>query len=206
MSKKIHRQRNDEQYELKNEIMLYRKMQTASFQPRLFSHLIHLKEQRFKELIEYDWHDAMIRSRVQEIEEGENPTRLMSNRNTSSDKSVESGDEAVEAGSHLPKPETDYIDVIMGAIASQITSITIVYSIVNSDADHRKHQSSASLAFVRGNHRGPVNSPYKWPVTRKTFPFDDVTMKYHKHVITIWPATLARYGMRAKCPTYRILN
>ena len=46
-----------------------------------------------------------------------------------------------------------YADVIMGAIASQITSLTIVYSIVYSDADQRKHQSSASLAFVWGNHR-----------------------------------------------------
>ena len=64
----------------------------------------------------------------------------------------------------------------MGAIASQITSLTIVYPIVYSDADQRKHQSSASLAFVRGIHRGPVNSPHKWPVTRKMFPFDDVIM------------------------------
>ena len=62
----------------------------------------------------------------------------------------------------------------MGAIAPQITSLTIVYSAVYSDADQRKHQSSASLAFVRGIHRGPVNSPHKWPVTLKMFPFDDV--------------------------------
>ena len=62
-----------------------------------------------------------------------------------------------------------YNDVIMGVIASQITSLTIVYSIVYSDADQRKHQSSASLAFVRGIHRGPVNSPHKWPVMRKCF-------------------------------------
>ena len=65
----------------------------------------------------------------------------------------------------------------MDAIASQITSLTIVYSTVYSDADQRKHQSSASLAFVWGIHRGPVNSPHKWPVTRKMFPFDDVIMK-----------------------------
>ena len=64
----------------------------------------------------------------------------------------------------------------MGAIASQITSLTIVYSTVYSDVDQRKYQSSASLAFVRGIHRGPVNSPHKWPVTRKMFPFDDVIM------------------------------
>ena len=69
-----------------------------------------------------------------------------------------------------------YDDVRMGAIASQITCLTIVYSIVYSDADQRKHQSSVSLAFVRGIHRGPVNSPHKWPVTRKMFPFDDVIM------------------------------
>ena len=48
--------------------------------------------------------------------------------------------------------------------------------IVCSDADERKHHSSASLAFVRGIHRWPVNSPHKWPVMRKMFPFDDVIM------------------------------
>ena len=46
-----------------------------------------------------------------------------------------------------------YNDFIMGAIASQITSPTIVYSTIYSDADQRKHQSSASLAFVWGIHR-----------------------------------------------------
>ena len=61
------------------------------------------------------------------------------------------------------------------AMASQITSFKIVYS-VHSGAYQRKHQSPASLAFVRGIHRWPVNSPHKWPVTRKTFPFDDVIM------------------------------
>ena len=67
-----------------------------------------------------------------------------------------------------------YDDVIMGTMASQITSLTSVYWTVYSDAGQRKHQSSASLAFVRGIHRGQVNSPHKWPVTRKLFPFDDV--------------------------------
>ena len=62
----------------------------------------------------------------------------------------------------------------MGEMASQITSLAIVYSFVYSDADQRKHQSSGSLAFVWGIHRGPVNSPHKWPVTRKMSPFDDV--------------------------------
>ena len=54
-----------------------------------------------------------------------------------------------------------YGDIIMSAMASQITSLTIVYSIVYSRADQRKHQSSASQAFVRGIHRWPVNSPHK---------------------------------------------
>ena len=62
----------------------------------------------------------------------------------------------------------------MGAMAYQITSLTIVYSTVYSGTDKRKHQSSASLAFVWGIHRWPVNS--QWLVTRKMFPFDDVIM------------------------------
>ena len=68
------------------------------------------------------------------------------------------------------------MDVIMTMMASQITSLTVVYWNVYSDADQRKHQSSASLAFRVGNSPGPVNSPHKEPVTRKTFPFDDVIM------------------------------
>ena len=64
----------------------------------------------------------------------------------------------------------------MGVIASSITSLTIVYSTVYAGADQRKYQSSASLGFVRGIHQRPVNSPHKWPVTRKMFLFDDVIM------------------------------
>ena len=71
-----------------------------------------------------------------------------------------------------------YDDVIMTMLASQITSLTVVYSIVYSGVNQRKHQSSASLAFVREIHRGPVNFPHKWPVTRKMFPFDDVIMPH----------------------------
>ena len=62
----------------------------------------------------------------------------------------------------------------MGAMASQITSLTIVYSTVYSGTDQRKHQIYASLAFVLGIHRWPVNSPHIGPVTRKMFPFGDV--------------------------------
>ena len=70
----------------------------------------------------------------------------------------------------LPGPVlTHYNDVIMGAMASQITNLTIVYSAVYSGTDQRKHQSSASLAFVRGIHRSPANSPHKGPAARKCF-------------------------------------
>ena len=69
-----------------------------------------------------------------------------------------------------------YSDVIMGGMASQITGISIVYSTVYSGTVQRKYQSSVSLAFVRGIHRRPVNSPHKGPVTQKMFPFDDVIM------------------------------
>ena len=72
-----------------------------------------------------------------------------------------------------------YNDIIMSAMASQITSLTTVYLTFYSGADQRKHQSSASLAFVRGIHRWPVNSPHKGPVARKMFPFDDVIIYLH---------------------------
>ena len=65
----------------------------------------------------------------------------------------------------------------MGAMASQITSLMMVFSTVLSGANQIKHQSSASLSFVRGIHRWPVNnSPHKRPVTWKMFPSDDVIL------------------------------
>ena len=80
-----------------------------------------------------------------------------------------------------------YCDVIMGAIASRVTSLTTIYSRVHSGADQRKYQSSPpSLAFVRGIHRWPVNSPHKGPVTRKMFPFDDVIMYLKIYLLKCW--------------------
>ena len=67
-----------------------------------------------------------------------------------------------------------------------ITSLKIVYSTVYSRADQRKHQISASLAFVRGIHRWPVNSPHKWPVTWKMFPFDDVIIFKDFAILVRW--------------------
>ena len=73
----------------------------------------------------------------------------------------------------------------MSAMVSKIISLTIVSSTVYSSLFkfyQRKHQSSASLAFVRGIHRWPVNSLHKGPVTWKMFPFDDVIMNYKKSI------------------------
>ena len=73
-------------------------------------------------------------------------------------------------------PTKHYSDVMMGTMASQITSLTTIYSTAYSRADQSKHQSSTSLVFVREIHWWPVNSPHKGLVTRNMFPFDDVIM------------------------------
>ena len=90
-------------------------------------------------------------------------------------------------------------DVIMKAMASQITGVS-VYSTVVSDADQRKHQSSASLAFVRWIHRWPVNSPHRRPVTRKMFPFHDVIMDpghYRASIHWVDDSLVARFRLEA---------
>ena len=81
---------------------------------------------------------------------------------------------------------THYCDVIMSAVASQITGVTIDYSTVCSGADQRKHQSSASLAFVRGIHRWTVNSPHKGPITRKMFPLSYSRVKPFLWLFLTW--------------------
>ena len=72
--------------------------------------------------------------------------------------------------------DLNYSDVIMSEVAYQITGVAIVYSTVCSGTDQTKYQSSVSLDFMRGIHRGPVNSPQKSPVAWKVFSFDDVIM------------------------------
>ena len=93
-----------------------------------------------------------------------------------------------------------YSDVMMSAIASQISSLTIVYSTVYSDADQRKYQRSASLAFVRG----PVNSPHKGPVKRKTFPFDDVIINNRNFEIDI--IRIAPYHLDVTSILYEVMG
>ena len=76
----------------------------------------------------------------------------------------------------------------MNTVASQITSISIVYSTICLGVDQRKHQWSALLAFVRWIHRWPVNSPHKGPVTRKMFTSNGVIMSisFHMHNGVPW--------------------
>ena len=69
-----------------------------------------------------------------------------------------------------------YSDVIMGAVASQITGVSIIYSDVCSGAYQSKHQSATSLAFVLGIHKWLANSLHKGPLTRKIFRFDGIIM------------------------------
>ena len=80
----------------------------------------------------------------------------------------------------LGNGDVDNSDVIMTTMVSQITGVSIVYSTVSSGKDQRKHQSYASLVFVRGIHRSLVDSPYDGPVTQKLFSFDDVLMNHKK--------------------------
>ena len=79
---------------------------------------------------------------------------------------------------------------------SEHDGVSNVYSTVCPGAYQRQHQSSASLAFVRGIHRyqSPVNSPRKGPITREMFSFYDVIMRmtsWHGNIrhITgqLWP-------------------
>ena len=64
----------------------------------------------------------------------------------------------------------------MSVMASLISDVSIVYLTICVEADQRKHQSSSSLAFVRGIHQWMVNFSHKGPVMWKMFPFDDVIM------------------------------
>ena len=92
---------------------------------------------------------------------------------------------------HIHRPWYHYNDVIMSAMASQITCVSIACSTAGSGADKRNHQSSMSLAFVRGIHRGPVNSPHTRPVTRKMFPYDDVILCVpYLWYVGMWPIEL----------------
>ena len=101
-----------------------------------------------------------------------------------------------------------YSDVIMGAMVSQIISLTIVFFTVYSGVDQGKHQSSASLALVGEIHRSPANSPPQWPVMRKIFPFDDIVMETthfrSKFILSKQPYTFASSTHGGEVTSYLI--
>ena len=80
-----------------------------------------------------------------------------------------------------------YSDVIMNAMASQITGPWIVYPTVCSGAEQRKHRSSASMAFVRGIHRWRVNSSHKGLVTRK-----NISIWWRHHVYSTFTVSVLK--------------
>ena len=83
-----------------------------------------------------------------------------------------------------------YSDIIMSVIASEITRISMVYSTVGSGADQRKHEISASLAFVRGIHR--------WPITRKllTSPYAKFICQWMIQMLGIYNVTSGVTSLR----------
>ena len=91
-----------------------------------------------------------------------------------------------------------YCGIIMGAMAPQITRLTIVYPTVYSDTNQRKHQSSASLVFVRWIHRWPVNNDLLANVSIWRRHHDHrfvwrnllIVLAYFITVIIIWSSTL----------------
>ena len=106
--------------------------------------------------------------------------------------------------------ESNYSDVIMSAMMLRITGASIVCSTVGSGADERKHQSSASLAFVFGIHRWPVNSPHKGPVARKMSLFDDIIMDacfmitfhcFQIAIVTFFIVFFLHFEFRQRCVT-----
>ena len=88
----------------------------------------------------------------------------------------------------------------MSAMASEITRVLVVYSNIF-QADQRKHQSPASLAFVREIHRWPVNSPHKWPVTRKILPFDEVVMFLSGYIQRLYAMSFMPLGFWSRLIT-----
>ena len=64
----------------------------------------------------------------------------------------------------------------MGAMPSQITSLTIVDLTVYTDADQRKRESSALLAICAANSAVPGEFPPQRPVTRSFHVFFDLRL------------------------------
>ena len=96
----------------------------------------------------------------------------------------------------------------MSVMASQISSLMIIYSTLYSGADQRTHQSYVSLAFVRGIHRWPLNFPHKGSVTWKMFPFGGIIMRFvYLTAITLndlctWSRQILHVALSVECSHY----
>ena len=102
--------------------------------------------------------------------------------------------------SHKWNHQRHYSGVTIGAMASRITSLPSVYLTVYSGADQRKHPRHWPLCGEFTGDRWPVNSPHKWPVSRKMFPFDDVIMDLsEKTTLYKRPRALSQYKGRLSC-------
>ena len=99
------------------------------------------------------------------------------------------------------KTALHYSDIMMGAIASQITSPTIFYSTDYSDAEQRKRQTPRHWPLCGEFLPGTGEFPHKWPVTRKMFPFDDVIMIKHNNAQTC--AKLLECSIKFQVPSDR---
>ena len=106
---------------------------------------------------------------------------------------------------YLYIPFCHFQGIIISSMASKKNSVLVVYLIVCSGADQRKHQSSMSLAFVKGIHCWLVNSPHNGPVMWKMFPFDDVIMKIrtvHKRSVFHWIPSILQMPTHLSCCQY----
>ena len=101
--------------------------------------------------------------------------------------------------------ECDYSNVVMSAMASQITGVSIVYSTVRSGADQRTHQSFASLAFMRGIHRWPVNSPHKGQWRGMCFHLITSSCQIGYWWWTLWAGNYTAEGIRLTKITLNII-
>ena len=120
-------------------------------------------------------------------------------------KGYHKNDESLLMYNLIPRPDgwswldtvgIHYNDVIMGAIASQITSLTIVYSTVYSDADQRKHQGSASLAFCAGN--SPATGEFPAQMASNA---EKVSIWWRHHVIGSYTTPLEVYIIGGSSPS-----
>ena len=107
----------------------------------------------------------------------------------------------------IDKVARQYNDVIMSAMASQITDVSFVCLTVCSGADQRRHQSSASLTFLRGIHRWTVDSPHKASNVENVFIWwrhhgrlwrHQATMSFNMHVFPRKIAAIFVFGWNTK--------